>query len=112
MNKVKICKALAEAWTLAEDYNEGSIVIQLYPTNRSLIITHQIGNSWESMGLNAHDSQNRIVQSFDCREFEPQYEYGEEKTKEHRLEPEEQDTDEFLQMVDNIEQKVEEVIAK
>ena len=67
--KIKqIIKAVTEAWKLANNHNEGSVIIQIKPHNRSLLVSHQIGNSWESMGLDAQESQKRILENFPCGE--------------------------------------------
>lgn len=102
VTKNQIMKAVSEAWRSAENWSEGRIIIQLKPTNRSLIVSHQLGNSWESMGLNAGESKYRILRSFDCREFEPQYWEGEEEIARNRLSPEDYD-DAFLQICDEID---------
>lgn len=104
MRRQKIEKALLEAWKQAEDYQEGSIVIQLAPNNRSIITSWQLGNSWESMGLGASESQDRILESFDCRDFEPVYLDDE---PDYRLDAEEQDHDNFEEIIDEINSIIE-----
>lgn len=102
VTKNQIMKAVSEAWILAENWGDGKVIIQLKPTNRSLLVTHQIGNSWEGMGLNAGESEYRILRSLDCREFEPQYWEGEKEIQKNRLSPEDYD-DMYLQICDEID---------
>lgn len=90
----------------AEDYNDGSIVLQLHPNNKTIVTSWQLGNSWDSMGLNAIESQDRILYNFDCREYEPVYYEGEKKTKANRLNAQEQDNDMFFEIVTEIEGKI------
>lgn len=105
MKREQIEKAVYDAWKMAEDYQEGSIIIQLYKTNRSLLITHQLGNSWASMGLDANESENRILYNLDCRDFEPQYWEDEPETEENRLSPYDYE-DAFYEIVDSIANEI------
>ena len=66
-------KRVYEALEMAEEYSEGRIVIQLLPDDDDLMVSHQLGSSWESMGLNANESENRIMKIYDCRDYEIQY---------------------------------------
>jgi hypothetical protein len=102
----QIEKAVETAWIMAENWDEGSIIIQLYKTNRSLLVTHQMGNSWASMGLNANESENRILYTLDCRDFEPQYWEGEEEIPKNRLDPQDYD-DVFYSIVDEVRNEIE-----
>ena len=112
MTSSRLEKALHNAWVMAEDYNEGSILVQ-YLRNGTYLITHQIGNSFPNLGSGWSDSENRIVIDLDCRYYEPQYYEDSEGNEEphipeNRLSPEEQD-DTFYDMINEIEEHVNEL---
>lgn len=68
MKKSQIEKAVHKAIRMANKWTEGTVIIQILPTNRSLLVSHHIGNNWCSMGLNASESKDRILESFECGE--------------------------------------------
>ena len=87
IDREEIAERVEEALQLAEEYSEGRIVIQLLPNNEDILVSHQLGNSWEGMGLNARESEDRILQVYDCRDFEIMYWEDEEETEKNRILP-------------------------
>ena len=104
----RIEKALEKAWIMAEDYSEGSIVIQ-YLKNGTYLVTHQIGNSWPDLGYGgAYGSENRIIQTFDCRDYEPMYWEGEKRIEKNRLIPQQfDDLGGFHDILEDMENEVD-----
>ena len=107
MNRQYLENRILKAWEMAENRSEGSILLQLHPSNRKIITSWQLGNSWESMGLNAIESEDRILWKFPCSDYEPMYWEGEKKIKANRLNAEEQNHDLFEEMCNEIETQIE-----
>ena len=102
VKREEIAVKVETALELAEEHDEGNIVIQLLPSNDDIIVTHQFGNSWESMGLNAKESEDRILKVYDCRDFDKMYWEGTDETDEdNRIMPYENS---------NYDEEVEEVM--
>lgn len=82
---------LAKAWKMAEEYNEGSIVIQ-YLKNKKYLVTYQMDNtSFPDVGGGWYGSEDRIVLRLDCRDYEKMYWEGKKEIERNRLGPEEYD---------------------
>ena len=108
MNNNKIAKALVKATKMAEDNAEGHIIVQLAPNNRMLLVTHQYGNSWESMGLTPNESQDRIILDLDCREHSPMY-WDDDN---NRMDAMDQDWETFHDMVNEMAKDIIRIIGR
>ena len=108
VKREEVATKVEEALELAEEYDEGRIVIQLLPSDDDIIVTHQLGNSWESMGLNASESEDRILKVYDCRDFEYIYWEGEDETDQHRILPFE--NSDYEEQVDDVMTAIEEYL--
>ena len=101
-------KALAKAWVWAEDYSDGSVVIQ-YLKNGQFLVTHQMDQSlFPNVGGGWSGSADRIIARLDCRYYDKMFWEGERKIAKNRLRPEDFG-DAFWDLFNEIERDVEEL---
>jgi hypothetical protein len=104
-------KALAKAWVWAEDYNDGSVVIQ-YLKNGEFLITHQMDqSSFPNVGGGWQGSADRILLRIDCRYYDKMYWEGQKHLEKNRLRPKDFE-DDFYDLLTEMEANVEKLLQE